>query len=292
MHRIDTSTAQKDKFGAGKNGFTGGNPQTGELPTALNADFFDSVQEEIAAVIEAAGLTLIKSNRAQLLAAMNALVGHGRLLNVQVLNGSGTYLPTPGTKIAIVKITGAGAGSGGCGGTGTNQVVISAGGGSGSGVLARIDNPISTQVTIGLGGVGGSSAVKGGSGGASSFGNFITVGGGYGSAIGLSKTSPAFGIGDKNVPAITTNNCQVLNKFYGCSGDPGFVTPNGDAISGQGAPSMFGNGGNGNGSQGAAAPGQSAGSGASGVCNNVGSFGSELLGAKGADGLCIIMEYA
>ncbi|MEG9486922.1 MAG: hypothetical protein MIK87_21285, partial [Pantoea brenneri] len=24
MHRIDTSTAQKDKFGAGKNGFTGG----------------------------------------------------------------------------------------------------------------------------------------------------------------------------------------------------------------------------------------------------------------------------
>ena len=46
MHRIDTSTAKKDKFGTGKNGFTGGNPQTGELPTALNAEFFDSVQEE------------------------------------------------------------------------------------------------------------------------------------------------------------------------------------------------------------------------------------------------------
>ena len=29
MHRIDTKTAQKDKFGAGKNGFTRGNPQTG-----------------------------------------------------------------------------------------------------------------------------------------------------------------------------------------------------------------------------------------------------------------------
>lgn len=27
MHRIDTKTAQKDKFGAGKNGFTRGNPQ-------------------------------------------------------------------------------------------------------------------------------------------------------------------------------------------------------------------------------------------------------------------------
>lgn len=59
MHRIDTPTAQKDKFGAGKNGFTGGNPQTGELPTALDAPFFDSVQEEISSVIEAAGIILV-----------------------------------------------------------------------------------------------------------------------------------------------------------------------------------------------------------------------------------------
>lgn len=66
MHRIDTSTAQKDKFGAGKNGFTGGNPQTGELPTALDQDFFDSLQEEIARLIESAGLLLSKSNNDQL----------------------------------------------------------------------------------------------------------------------------------------------------------------------------------------------------------------------------------
>lgn len=70
MHRIDTSTAQVDKFGAGKNGFTGGNPQTGELPTALNADFFDSVQEEIAGVIEAAGLDMDKTRNDQLSTAL------------------------------------------------------------------------------------------------------------------------------------------------------------------------------------------------------------------------------
>lgn len=35
MHRIDTKTAQKDKFGAGKNGFTRGNPQTGTPATDL-----------------------------------------------------------------------------------------------------------------------------------------------------------------------------------------------------------------------------------------------------------------
>ncbi|MEN4712048.1 tail fiber protein [Pantoea agglomerans] len=70
MHRIDTSTAQKDKFGAGKNGFTGGNPQTGELPTALDQDFFDSIQEEIAAVIEGAGIELAKNDNGQLLSAL------------------------------------------------------------------------------------------------------------------------------------------------------------------------------------------------------------------------------
>ncbi|WP_413722703.1 gp53-like domain-containing protein [Sodalis sp. RH24] len=73
MHRIDTSTAQVDKFGLGKNGFTSGNPQTGEQATALNSDFFDSIQEELAGVVEAAGLTLNSSNNAQLLAAINLI---------------------------------------------------------------------------------------------------------------------------------------------------------------------------------------------------------------------------
>ncbi|PWW05890.1 gp53-like domain-containing protein [Mangrovibacter plantisponsor] len=73
MHRIDTSTAQADKFGEGKNGFTGGNPQTGELPTALDADYFDSIQEEISGVIEAAGIALDKTQRNQLLTALPLL---------------------------------------------------------------------------------------------------------------------------------------------------------------------------------------------------------------------------
>ncbi|WP_051905526.1 MULTISPECIES: hypothetical protein [Pantoea] len=74
MHRIDTPTAQKDKFGEGKNGFTGGNPQTGELPTALDAPFFDSLQEELSAVIESAGIALNKGDNAQLLKAIQAMI--------------------------------------------------------------------------------------------------------------------------------------------------------------------------------------------------------------------------
>lgn len=74
MHRIDTPTAQVDKFGTGKHGFTGGNPQTGQLATALNAEFFDSVQEEICNVIESAEINLDKSSNNQLLTAIKAML--------------------------------------------------------------------------------------------------------------------------------------------------------------------------------------------------------------------------
>ncbi|AIJ07301.1 hypothetical protein [Edwardsiella anguillarum] len=70
MHRIDTPTAQKDKFGAGKNGFTRGNPQTGTPSTDLDDDYFDALQEEIVGVIEAAAIQLDKSDRGQLLKSL------------------------------------------------------------------------------------------------------------------------------------------------------------------------------------------------------------------------------
>lgn len=70
MHRIDTATAQKDKFGAGKNGFTRGNPQTGTPATDLDDDYFDMLQEELCGVVEAAGLHLDKEKHNQLLDAL------------------------------------------------------------------------------------------------------------------------------------------------------------------------------------------------------------------------------
>ncbi|MFV4846737.1 phage tail protein [Edwardsiella tarda] len=73
MHRIDTPNAQKDKFGAGKNGFTRGNPQTGTPATELDDNYFDSLQEEIIGVIEFASILLDKSDRGQLLKALRKL---------------------------------------------------------------------------------------------------------------------------------------------------------------------------------------------------------------------------
>ncbi|HDI8403107.1 TPA: hypothetical protein PPE09_003292 [Escherichia coli] len=74
MHRIDTKTAQKDKFGAGKNGFTHGNPQTGTPATDLDDDYFDMLQEELCSVVEASGASLVKGRHDQLLTALRALL--------------------------------------------------------------------------------------------------------------------------------------------------------------------------------------------------------------------------
>ncbi len=74
MHRIDTKTAQKDKFGAGKNGFTRGNHQTGTPATDLDDDYFDMLQEELCSVVEASGASLEKGRHDQLLTALRALL--------------------------------------------------------------------------------------------------------------------------------------------------------------------------------------------------------------------------
>ncbi|NDO83361.1 hypothetical protein CJP72_22160, partial [Citrobacter sp. NCU1] len=74
MHRIDTPTAQRDKFGTGKNGYTDGNPQTGVPATDLTSSMFDALQEEICGVIESQGMTLDKSDNGQLLAAIESLL--------------------------------------------------------------------------------------------------------------------------------------------------------------------------------------------------------------------------
>ncbi|EIK0905216.1 hypothetical protein LHE13_002811 [Escherichia coli] len=74
MHRIDTKTAQKNKFGAGKNGFTRGNPQTGTPATDLDDDYFDMLQEELCSVVEASGASLEKGRHDQLLTALRALL--------------------------------------------------------------------------------------------------------------------------------------------------------------------------------------------------------------------------
>lgn len=89
MHRIDTSTAQKDKFGAGKNGFTLGNAQTGVPPTEVSADILDALQEEICSVIEDndSGLVLDKTKNNQLSTAIKNIIRSAGMLATETLRG-------------------------------------------------------------------------------------------------------------------------------------------------------------------------------------------------------------
>lgn len=89
MHRIDTSSRQKDKFGAGKDGFTQGDPQTGTQATQVSATFLGSIQEEIAAVIEDSdsGATLNKSKNNQLVTAIKSIIRSAGMLATETVNG-------------------------------------------------------------------------------------------------------------------------------------------------------------------------------------------------------------
>jgi hypothetical protein len=79
MHRIDDPTAVPTLPAprpAGTPGFfTGGSPGTGGfLATVVRYEFMNALQEELVAVIQAAGLTLDKTNDNQLLAALRQML--------------------------------------------------------------------------------------------------------------------------------------------------------------------------------------------------------------------------
>lgn len=109
MHRIDTPTAQVDKFGAGKNGFTAGNPQTGTPATDLDETFFDMLQEELAKVVESTGVALDKTKHDQLKTALTNLFQgkNTTLTSLSGLAGAANKIPyfTGPAALALTTLT-------------------------------------------------------------------------------------------------------------------------------------------------------------------------------------------
>ncbi|WP_242461053.1 hypothetical protein [Escherichia fergusonii] len=137
MHRIDTKTAQKDKFGAGKNGFTRGNPQTGTPATDLDDDYFDMLQEELCSVVEASGASLEKGRHDQLLTALRALL-------LSRKNPFGDIKSDGTVKTALENL--------GIGETGKYDILPASRGGTGASTIAGalINFGLSDLVTAGL----------------------------------------------------------------------------------------------------------------------------------------------
>ncbi len=308
MHRIDTKTAQKDKFGAGKNGFTRGNPQTGTPATDLDDDYFDMLQEELCSVVEASGASLEKGRHDQLLTALRVLLlsrknpfgdiksdgtvktalqnlglgdtnGYvGRLVNTRVFTSSGTYTPTPGTKRIRVTITGGGGGGGGCKAASSNETFFGAGGGAGGTIISTMTlTENSYPVVIGAGGGGGVGASVGYKGGDSSFSSLIAPGGEGAGKPGITNTNGGYG----GVPNIGDIRITGGDGGDGQSGNIG--------VSGKGGASYWGGGGRAG--AGGGVSGKAYGSGGGGAYD-AGYSGTNMTGGKGAAGICIIEELA
>ncbi|EFT6996982.1 hypothetical protein HVK75_003561 [Escherichia coli] len=320
MHRIDTKTAQKDKFGAGKNGFTRGNPQTGTPATDLDDDYFDMLQEELCSVVEASGASLEKGRHDQLLTALRALLlsrknpfgdiksdgtvkaalenlglgdasGYvGRLLKIQVFTASGTVTKTPGAKKWRIKCLGAGGGSSAAPATGSNEVSVSNGGGSGAYAegIYDVSSITTASVVIGSGGAGGTAdSIYGADGGTSSVGSFISSPGGK-AGLPAGPANPPF------QPVANTNSDSPTGwNIVGSSGagsEPAVAVTHSYAAGSRGSNSIFGVGGSIPAINDPANPGGGYGSGASG-CSN-GPSKPAKSGAAGRPGIVIIEELA
>ncbi|EIB5772323.1 TPA: carbohydrate kinase [Escherichia coli] len=309
MHRIDTKTAQKDKFGAGKNGFTRGNPQTGTPATDLDDDYFDMLQEELCSVVEASGASLEKERHDQLLTALRALLlsrknpfgdiksdgtvktalenlglgdGSGRYSKTVVFSSSGSYTWPADVKRIDVILTAAGGGGGGCNAENANQTFSGAGGGAGGTVFATIyatDNdagPGTYTVTIGSGGSGANGAGSGNNGGNSSFMTLTALGGQGGQWGGATNTAGGRG-------GSGSGGYKTEQGGDGSDGQAGQAL-----LVGNGASSYWGGGGRAG--QLSGNPGVCSGSGGGGAYDNSYSHTSGR-GGHGANGVLVIREY-
>ncbi|EAC1457654.1 carbohydrate kinase [Escherichia coli] len=309
MHRIDTKTAQKDKFGAGKNGFTRGNPQTGTPATALDDDYFDMLQEELCSVVEASGASLEKTRHDQLLTALRALLlsrnnpfgdiksdgtvktalenlglgdGSGRYSKTVVFSSSGSYTWPADVKRIDVILTAAGGGGGGCNAENANQTFSGAGGGAGGTVFATIyatDNdagPGTYTVTIGSGGSGANGPGSGNNGGNSSFMTLTALGGQGGQWGGATNTAGGRG-------GSGSGGYKTEQGGDGSDGQAGQAL-----LVGNGASSYWGGGGRAG--QLSGNPGVCSGSGGGGAYDNSYSHTSGR-GGYGANGVLVIREY-
>lgn len=234
------------------------------------------VQEELQAIVVAAGLTSSKTGYNQVLTALQTLLSPGRLLNVRIFTGNGVYTPTLGTKSIIVEAVGGGGGSGGVGATSASSTGVSSAGSTGAYARAYITSGFSSvAVTIGAAGVGGSSAPgPGGNGGTTSFGALLSCPGGPGGptgAVSTGVTNTATG-GYASSPSGT----GVISTSVGSLPSNAIQVTAGYATGTVAAPSSM--------------PGTTRGQGGNGMYNGLSQ--AATAGTAGQAGLVIVYEYA
>lgn len=306
MDRINSQNKAVDLWGAGKHGWRDGNIGVGVLPTAINAAFLNGIQEELASVIEAAGIVLDANSRTQLFQALFKLTP-GRLVrtlvyyrvagvqNVSINGAAGTTVGAgnyvPSALAASIRVKGQGAGGASAGATNPSAGNVSLGAPGKSGAYGESIFPISAigagvVVAVGLGGAP-VNAAAGNTGGTTSFGALLTCPGGTGGGV-LNNVTPP--ITNGNGGSVSASGTNVFHA-------PGIAGFSSTAISsslgsmwgGSGGGTVFGpatppNVGNSNGLS-----ATTIGAGGSGVVLVNG--GGSAIGGSGGDGILIVQEY-
>ncbi len=282
MHRIDGPGATVD------NKFTDGDPVGGVQATIVTDDWLNDVQENIMAVLAAAGVAPTKGRAADLMDSIRASTT-GRLIGVRVFPGNGAYIPSPGMVTAVMEVQGGGGSGAGITTPGAGNISLGGPGACGAYALGRFSAAsigASQVVTVGGGGTIGAGAA-GGAGGTSSVGSLITAPGGGGGGLLNNQVSPITN-GNGSVTALPTGA-----NIFGIRGVTTTLSISSSAsfgYGGAGGPSKFGSGGGGGSINGNGAAAPNFGAGGGGTCGASGS--ATLTGGAGCAGIVIIWEYA
>jgi hypothetical protein len=219
--------------------FQSGNPSTGQKATTVDRDWANTQQEEIANVVEAAGITLSKTDRTQLLQAIRSIAAGAGVHGQQGFNTSGNFTWPVGVSAINVEVWGPGGCS--CAGNPTGSL---ASGGAGSGGYSRkrivgVTAGTVIPVTVGTVGSAGTTVALPAFGTGSSFGAYCSASSPVDNAAWTladpsASGSPGVGAtGDLNLTGSWgTAAFATINGSGNCGGSGGAAPHGGGAVSG------------------------------------------------------------
>lgn len=283
-----TSQNEYEQLDALLAGFQAGKASSAQINKALRQS---SVMAHVLAqfISDSAGVDVLDNGiPANILTSLKAgmvSLTPGRLINIQILVASGTYIPTPGTKSIIVEQVGGGAGGAPCAGVNSNTASYSGGGGSGAYAKYLIKRiPDSVPYSLGSGGNSGQP------GGVTTFGSYCSTSGGMTGSNGTTGTQGIAGGGSGGQLINQSSVISIINS-KGSGGVYGLAVNTAGGNGGNGGSSLIGLGGKGS-PNGAGQPGDGYGAGGGGCFLPAGGASSTQPGGSGSGGAIIVWEYA
>lgn len=211
----------------------------------------------------------------------------GRLIGVRIFTTSTIYSSSAGTRAVVVEVQGGGGAGAGANSTSSGYFAAGGGGGAGGYAMSYLEEGFDgVAVTVGSGAVGVSSGTSV-AGGATSFGGLLSASGGV--AVGIVGASNVVTVQAGSPGGIGTGG-NIFNS-RGEQGSPSMGRDGGNFVSGKGGGSKFGSGAGMNG------PGTGAGQNATSYGSGGGGAGSvntggATKGGNGANGVCVVWEFA